>query len=757
MDYSEQGVERRALDRVRRPRHASCVGRVPARGVSANSATQQKNTPLLRAAWKGILTRMQSLAWRNLKSFAWNSAAALNPAATLFGTAKEENPTPQPRLTIRVGVAGHLDLRPHEARIGKATRSVLAGIVDACNSLKGEYESCFRGKRKEQPEPCFRLITSLAAGADQLAAEIASGLGYALQVVLPAPRAEFRKDITANAPHHVSVDSGRRFDALMEKKEIVFELDGVLSAGGEDGETERTRAYANAARVVLANSDVLVVILSDGAGTQRGGTLWLARHALRAETPLILIPIEEPEEAEILWHHDGKEMREPVFSAEVPGGVHCSVQTILRHLLLLPEGQRPRQHGRFGAVRGALRRLGRRPKTHGPLPDSRGFERRYRGRLDEERNRKYWEERWASTESPECPPRGADASKRQIDRNFKEFAVWADHRASAYGEMYRGAFAASAVLGATAVSFALLNVLFPGLSVVAKTAELFALAIVLAIFFRAAHYGWNERWLNYRRLERHLNAAAWLALLGQTIRLQVPAHGSPFHDQAVWENWYTRAVLRQGGLPEVRMGRDHLNAVRDLVLSGLVRDQIRYYKGEIEELSYAEHVLETLGRRFIAWAFFGTLSYLVFHGLHESHLLQAAPGYEWMHRIIFAALKAAGVTRPDHQLAESMHRIAIALGAGLPAWAGAFAAIRSQSEYNQIALRYGGQIAALTRIAHKFELMSAGVGSGRELRFARPAWNSADLTRLTLATTGVLTDELHHWHSILMTKEIEPT
>jgi hypothetical protein len=685
--------------------------------------------------------------------------AALNPLAEIFHAPEEAVPLSPPRLSIRVGVAGHLDLRGQEQEIEKIVRDLLLGIIEVCKGLEAEYLACFRKPDPAKSGPCFRLMTSLAAGGDQLVANIAHDLGYQLQVILPTDRDEFRTDIITNTPPNSSVNPASLFDDFLAKKEtVVFELDGKLDRGGQAAQAKNNQAYAAAARVVLAHSDLLLVILSRKAKAQYGGTLWLARRAMRAEVPLLLIPIEEPDQAEIVWHRDGTSVRRYLYPPHSDEDARCAVRAVLRPLLLLPQALRPQTtQGLFQRYKAALRRLLTRADARGPLPDAGRFERVYRERLPIKRNRRYWDERWGAADSQDCQPHSAGVSRRQIDSDFRDLAVWADHRASVYGEMYRGAFSLTAVLGATAVSFALVNVMFTGWSVFAKSVELVLLSLMLTVYFRGRRYGWKERWLNYRRLERHLNAAAWLALLGKTVRLHVPAHGSTFHDRAAWENWFTRAVLRQATLPEMRIGREYLNTVRALVLAGLVRDQIGYYRLEIEEHTYTEHRLEQLGKHCLTWAFLGTLGFLSFHIMHELHWLDALPGYQAVRGVVFAASAAAGVEQPGQELVELGRRLAIVLGAGLPAWAGALAAIRSQGEHNQIALRYGGQIAALTRIEHSFDLLTDEPSKRSPLRLAPLAWKSTELMSLMLDTTNVLTDEVHHWHSMLYTKEIEPT
>src|ERR1017187_1078265 len=100
----------------------------------------------------------------------------------------------------------HLSLSNVERIRTVAKKDVLTRIRGACDDLGGDFHAGFHagaghpdsaGKGAE-PVWC-RLICSLPAGADQLAADVALDLGYSIQAVLPAHREVFREDIRGNS------------------------------------------------------------------------------------------------------------------------------------------------------------------------------------------------------------------------------------------------------------------------------------------------------------------------------------------------------------------------------------------------------------------------------------------------------------------------------------------------------------------------------------------------------------------------------
>ncbi len=110
---------------------------------------------------------------------------------------------PKPRLALTIGVTGHrlhrapplagrgeanarvFDIEAVEQGIGDFFRTTIATFA----SVKDEVSQSF-----DSAAPAFTLISSLAEGADRIAARAALAAGFALDVVLPCPPSIYRRD-----------------------------------------------------------------------------------------------------------------------------------------------------------------------------------------------------------------------------------------------------------------------------------------------------------------------------------------------------------------------------------------------------------------------------------------------------------------------------------------------------------------------------------------------------------------------------------
>jgi hypothetical protein len=81
-----------------------------------------------------------------------------------------------------VGIAGHRDLNP------QGLPHIRAAVADHLRQLQGRL----RGTD-------LRLMTGLAAGSDQLVAQVALGLGIAVDAVLPMPLKQYAEDFDAQS------------------------------------------------------------------------------------------------------------------------------------------------------------------------------------------------------------------------------------------------------------------------------------------------------------------------------------------------------------------------------------------------------------------------------------------------------------------------------------------------------------------------------------------------------------------------------
>ncbi len=145
-------------------------------------------------------------------------------------------------IPIVVGVTGHRDLREQDiSTLRRLVRSELQKLIDA------------------YPHSSLAMLSSLAAGADLLCAEVAVEIGIALISPLPMSVEEYR--------HDFEEADLVRFDAVLQKTKDIF----VAPVTEEDSPTmTRDFLYRQAGIYVALHSHVLVA-LWDGSPAKPGG------------------------------------------------------------------------------------------------------------------------------------------------------------------------------------------------------------------------------------------------------------------------------------------------------------------------------------------------------------------------------------------------------------------------------------------------------------------------------------------------------
>ena len=160
------------------------------------------------------------------------------------------------RLPIVIGVTGHRDVRPeHEAALAAALDNIFG-------QLQTEY-----------PSTPLLLLTPLAEGADQLAAEVARRRSIPYRVPLPMPLDSYRDDFPAGARR-------ARFEELLHAADGApyampfFETNDAANVADS---VRRAEQYALLA-AHLARAAHVLVALWDGVATQTiGGTAQAVR------------------------------------------------------------------------------------------------------------------------------------------------------------------------------------------------------------------------------------------------------------------------------------------------------------------------------------------------------------------------------------------------------------------------------------------------------------------------------------------------
>jgi hypothetical protein len=241
---------------------------------------------------------------------------------------------------------------------------------------------------------------------------------------------------------------------------------------------------------------------------------------------------------------------------------------------------------------------------------------------------------------------------------------------------------------------------------------------------------WRDQWLFCRQLERRLDHAAWLLLVGRELRHELPAEIRAFHGSpaAAWMSSFGRSVVRATGLPRLDLDRGYLQTARDLVLHRLIREQARYCESEVALQRNADHLLDRWIRRAFLVALVTTIGYLVGHIAYE----------RWF----------------EGNAEIAWHRLSIAvsvIGIAMPGIAAALASIRSHGDFAQLATRYAGVGTALgeaERLLNRLCPCEAGKDA---------SCSSRNLATVILHVVSLLGHEATTWSAIVQTKEIEPS
>ena len=192
--------------------------------------------------------------------------------------------TPRIPFALTVGVTGHrLDAIPAEAR-----GPLEARIAEALALL--EEQARLRGGRDAglftDAPPAFTLVSPLADGTDQMAAEAALARGWRLQAVLPFDRSSYLGDFPNAAQRE-------QFEGLLGKAESVLELPGDPD--------DRLDAYVMAGRATVAHCDLLIAVWDGLPPRGRGGTGEIVDLAVARGTPIVHVPVDPGQPPVILW------------------------------------------------------------------------------------------------------------------------------------------------------------------------------------------------------------------------------------------------------------------------------------------------------------------------------------------------------------------------------------------------------------------------------------------------------------------------
>lgn len=191
---------------------------------------------------------------------------------------EEESHWLQTRLTVQVGITGHRDIvAADHPRVLEQLQQVLRIIKEKTAALHREHRAFYQAYDNGQ-DYRLRLISSLAEGADRMAAHEALAQGYELQCPLPFER-RFYETTFQNTE-----ESRREFRDLLQRATSVFEISAA-------NQQFVSRAYDDAGRIVIDHSDLLIALWDGAPGSYIAGTYATIEVAARQHIPIIIIPV----------------------------------------------------------------------------------------------------------------------------------------------------------------------------------------------------------------------------------------------------------------------------------------------------------------------------------------------------------------------------------------------------------------------------------------------------------------------------------
>lgn len=553
------------------------------------------------------------------------------------------NHPPKPRLTLRVGVTGKRAIPDVEvARI----RASFAAIFDALGGFVVKCRGDHQAALSNEPA-LLRIISGMAEGADQIAAEVAIGrvereaagaspaLRTSLAAILPFAQEEYEKDFAQdpNKPKEQRQRTPeeleqfiRRFGDMLRHQavEAVLEIDDetLLKTPNRD---DRNLAYANLRDVLLEHSDVLVAV-SDDVDGGAGGSVDVIRAAVREGIPVIKISTKKP--AIYLMRaadpddpdQTPKEGEEIAIGAALPDKLRLALSRTLDPpaVSAAPPPGRHHAHEEFRGARARL--LAYVNECFAPARFSWVFK-ALRNALTVELKpgesfarkacaafldtRKSYRIGTPQDSAANLWPSGHDPFTRdggtEVRRILSKSYGWADALAVRYADATRSSYISIAFLGAAAVLVGLLALLGPeehlgDIKVVGLVLEGVLLLVAGLYFFKPAHHErWHQRMIEYRAIAELLRHQRFVYALGSADRLERTADRS-WREPDAWVGWYVRAILRELGVPSVRLSADHRKKVLEAFRSGELTGkdgQIEYNRGVAKRF---EMIDERLGK-----------------------------------------------------------------------------------------------------------------------------------------------------------------
>ncbi len=638
---------------------------------------------------------------------------------------------PRPRLTVRVGVAGHrwdkLKRQNTEA-IRERLNQVFDSIEDVVDQVLTDPAAGYLDPESNSPpEPAMlRVLSGLAEGTDRLGAQVARARNrnWLLTGLLPFPRDKYLLDfqVKKQLPDGTEVpcEEGefgygeRDTVSIQEFEELRVAAEGEGGIQELDGVAGKHGAYRQLATALCLNSDVVIAVW-DGLPAGPGGTGDIVRLARDYGIPVVRIPMDGLGNP---WLHDPNEVEE---------GRGLGLRPLARHfrrLLVAPKpgpedekaGDNPqesyfrekvRSHnsGRIYDLFFSLLASKGAPAPRPPGTSAEGGDEPSPHDSEEtpepahvEALRVRWEREWAS--------QGASIALREALTGtgiYRHYA-WASHLANYNGGRYRSAFLLNYMLSWLAVAAAAAGIAFhqaghPGMVKVAAFVEFVLLLFIVLIVRYTGRHRFHAQWLDCRRLAEWIRLLPMLLPLSRTPVLGVEANPG-LSSQESWVDWMFRAVVREAGVLPLDVGQQ-MEGAHCILAAGALEGQIDYHARTARRNGRVDAILH----RTTKWVFGVAFALAAYH-------LAGVLGVRW-------------------PVSESIEEVLLVLSLVIPAFGGAMHGLRSQGDYEATAARSRRIEERLRELQQELQDLKEPTVGG--------------LAEIAVKTAGVMSAELSAW------------
>jgi hypothetical protein len=499
---------------------------------------------------------------------------------------------PKPRLALTLGVTGHrlprapsagesVDAAPRlfdVAAVGKALEAAFAAAAAGLAAIGADAKASF-----SDAPPIVTLISSLAEGADRIAAHAALDAGFALDVVLPCPAPIYAQTFGDDA-------SRAEFASLLARARatLILPLAGDSAASLDD---RLPATFEAAGLTTLAQSDILVAVWDGKPADGRGGTGQIVEEAARRGAPVIVF---DPKDGatRLLWTD------EPADEAAARRALDIAPRPLtptLAELIARIVGPPLAADERAGIREYFTCRVG--------ADASRRASHVFDGR-DLEAPRTQWPRVSAAV--------GESATNRAAAVRYSQALLAAEDVAQRHAGAYRRLFLVSSAATVLASAFVAGAARFHELHLIAAAFEFLTVALVGGLVLFATRRRWHHQWFEARELAERLRVVAPAWLLGAWPSQLKPA-------QAAWPGWCARAVARELPLFAGEVG-GLTGEIRD-ILAALVDEQLAYHVANAERLERRDRIYEGFGVGLLAAS-------LVNNAVYIAVRVFGAPGLE---------------------------------------------------------------------------------------------------------------------------------